>query len=90
MKLTLRRVIQDHHSDHCAYDPVVYSRQPACRDLMSHSLRSLFVFTIIYAVAQAAFYWVFVNFLSWLPTVLYPLVMFVVNGILIAVVGNRI
>jgi uncharacterized membrane protein YvlD (DUF360 family) len=89
MKLSLRRIIQGITVIivHMILLFILGNRLPGF-DVTS--LRSLFVFTVIYAVAQAAFYWVFVNFLSWLPTVLYPLVMFVINGILIAVVGNRI
>ncbi len=89
MKITVRRVIQiiTVIIVHMILLFILGNRLPG---FDVDSLRALFVFTIIYAVAQAAFYWVFVNFLSWLPTVLYPLVMFVVNGILIAVVGNRI
>ena len=89
MKLTLRRIIQilTVLIVHMILLFILGNRLPG---FDVSSFKSLFVFTIIYAVAQAAFYWVFVNFLSWLPTVLYPLVMFVVNGILIAVVGNSI
>ena len=89
MKITVRRVVQiiTVIIVHMILLFILGNRLPG---FDVDSLRALFVFTIIYAVAQAAFYWVFVNFLSWLPTVLYPLVMFVVNGILIAVVGNRI
>ena len=54
------------------------------------SLRSLMVFTILLAVAQAAFWWVFINLISWLPVWLYPVLTFLLNGFFIFLVGNQI
>lgn len=51
------------------------------------SLRSLVVFAILIGVAQSAFWWVFINFFSWLPVWLYPLLTFVLNGFFVFLVG---
>lgn len=89
MKLSVRRIVQivTVIIVHMVLLFILGNRLPG---FDVNSFKALFLFTIIYAIAQAAFYWVFVNFLSWLPVWLYPLVMFVVNGLLIMVVGNRI
>jgi putative membrane protein len=52
--------------------------------------RSLFVFAILISIAQSVFWWVFINLFSWLPVWLYPILTFVLNGGLIALVGNQI
>jgi hypothetical protein len=54
------------------------------------SLRSLMVVTIAIAVAQSAFWFVFINFFSWLPVWLYPILTFFLNGLLVLVVGNLV
>ena len=52
------------------------------------SLRSLALVVIVFGVAQAFFWWIFVRFFARLPVWLYPIVTFVVNGAIIAVAGN--
>lgn len=52
--------------------------------------RSLVTMTILVAVAQSVFWWVFIQFFSWLPVWLYPIVTFILNGAIIMVVGNII
>ena len=54
------------------------------------SLRSLMVFTIVIAVAQAVFWWVFIRFFTWLPGWLYPILTFVLNGFFIYLFGNQV
>ena len=51
------------------------------------SARSLIMLTIVIAVAQAVFWWVFVRFFSWLPGWLFPLATFVLNGAFIYLAG---
>jgi uncharacterized membrane protein YvlD (DUF360 family) len=41
-----------------------------------------------YSIAQAAFWFIFIEFLSWLPPLLYPVLTFVLNGIAVYVVVN--
>jgi uncharacterized membrane protein YvlD (DUF360 family) len=54
------------------------------------SLRALAVLTIALAVTQSVFWWVFINFFSWLPSWLYPILTFALNGLLVLLIGNRI
>ena len=54
------------------------------------SPRSLIVLTIVIAVAQAVFWWVFVRFFSWLPGWLFPIATFVLNGAAIFFLGNQV
>ncbi len=44
--------------------------------------------SIAYTIAQAAFWFVFIEFLSWLPVFLYPILTFVLSGIAVSVVVN--
>jgi uncharacterized membrane protein YvlD (DUF360 family) len=43
---------------------------------------------IAYTVAQMAFWFVFIEFLSWLPVFLYPILTFVLSGIAVFVAFN--
>src|SRR5512147_518630 len=54
------------------------------------SLRSLVVFTIALAVAQSAFWWVFITFFSWLPVWLFPILTFFLNGLFVFLIGNLV
>ena len=54
------------------------------------NLRALAVITIVIAVAQAVFWWVFVRFFSWLPGWLFPVITFALNGALIYWIGNQV
>jgi uncharacterized membrane protein YvlD (DUF360 family) len=54
------------------------------------SLRSLVAITIALAIAQSAFWWVFINFFAWLPSWLYPILTFILNGFLVMVIGNLV
>ena len=56
----------------------------------AENLRALAVITIVIAVAQAVFWWVFVRFFSWLPGWLFPILTFILNGALIYWVGNQV
>jgi uncharacterized membrane protein YvlD (DUF360 family) len=54
------------------------------------SLRALVGLTIALAVTQSVFWWVFINFFSWLPSWLYPILTFVLNGLMVLLIGNFI
>ncbi len=54
------------------------------------SLRAALVAAFAYSIAQAAFWFVFIEFFSWLPPILYPILTFVLNGIAVYVVVNWI
>jgi putative membrane protein len=54
------------------------------------SLRSLIMFTIVIAVANAVFWWAFIRLFSWMPAWLYPLLTFVLNGLFIYLLGNQV
>ncbi len=54
------------------------------------TLRSLFTMTILVALGESLFWWVFITFFSWLPVWLYPIITFALNGAFIMVIGNLI
>jgi len=54
------------------------------------SLRSLFGAVVAISIAQALFWWVFINFFAWLPAWLFPIMTFVLNGIVVTFFGNLI
>jgi hypothetical protein len=54
------------------------------------SLRSLVVMAIALGITQSALWWVFINFFSWLPSWLYPILTFALNGLLVYVIGNLV
>jgi len=43
---------------------------------------------IAYTLAQMAFWFVFIKFLSWLPAILYPILTFVLGGFAVMIVAN--
>jgi uncharacterized membrane protein YvlD (DUF360 family) len=49
---------------------------------------SAIVAAIAYTIAQATFWFVFIEFFSWLPMILYPILTFVLSGIAVFVVVN--
>ncbi len=53
-----------------------------------HSFPSAIAAAISYTLAQAAFWYVFIEFLSWLPAILYPILTFFLSGVAVLVVGN--
>lgn len=64
--------------------------QATLSGFQADTLSSLVAFTIALAIAQAAFWWVFIRLFSWLPVWLYPILTFVLNGALILLVGNLV
>jgi uncharacterized membrane protein YvlD (DUF360 family) len=44
--------------------------------------------SIAYTVAQVVFWFVFIEFLAWLPVILYPILTFVLSGVVVVVVAN--
>jgi uncharacterized membrane protein YvlD (DUF360 family) len=45
---------------------------------------------IAFTVAQAAFWIIFIQYLTWLPPILYPILTFVLSGVMVTVVVNLI
>ena len=45
---------------------------------------------IAYTIAQAAFWYIFIEFLTWLPPLLYPILTFVLSGFIVFVVAGFI
>jgi uncharacterized membrane protein YvlD (DUF360 family) len=45
---------------------------------------------IAYTIAQAAFWYIFIEFLTWLPPLLYPILTFVLSGVVVFVVAGFI
>jgi len=54
------------------------------------SLRSLFVLTIVLAITQSLFWWVFIYLFSWLPVWLFPILTFLLNGALFFRIGDLV
>ena len=54
------------------------------------SFRAAIGAAIAYTVAQAAFWFIFIEFLSWMPAFLYPILTFVMSGFVIFTVVNWI
>jgi len=54
------------------------------------SLRSLVVLTIVLAIVQSLFWWVFINLFSWLPVWLFPILTFLLNGALVYRIGDLV
>jgi len=54
------------------------------------SLRAALAASIAYSIAQAAFWFIFIEFFSWLPVYLYPILTFALSGIAVFVVVNWI
>ncbi len=46
------------------------------------------VVVLVVTAAQAVFWYVFINFLSWLPTIVYPILTFVLSGAIVALLIN--
>jgi uncharacterized membrane protein YvlD (DUF360 family) len=59
-------------------------------DFSFTSIWALLAMAIAFAVAQGIFWRVFIRFFSWLPVWLYPIITFVVNGVIIYWVGNLV
>jgi hypothetical protein len=89
MKITRGRLIQV-FSVFIIHIITLFFLQRFLSGFNADSLRSLMVFTIFLAVAQTAFWWVFINLLSWLPVWLYPILTFILNGFFIFLVGNQV
>ena len=54
------------------------------------SFRSLFVLTIVLAITQSLFWWVFIYLFSWLPVWLFPILTFLLNGALFFRIGDLV
>ena len=54
------------------------------------SFRAAFWAAIVISIAQAIFWFIFIQFFAWLPTLLYPLITFVLNGLVVMLVANRL
>lgn len=64
--------------------------QKSLSGFQADSFRSLIAATIVLAIAQSAFWWVFISFFSWLPSWLYPILTFALNGLLVMGIGNLV
>jgi len=89
MKITRARLIQL-ISVFVVHMITLYILQRVMSGFQTESLRSLVVITIALSIAQSAFWWVFINFFAWLPSWLYPLLTFALNGLLVYVIGNLV
>lgn len=52
-----------------------------------HSLGTALAVAVVYAIAQAIFWVVFIQFFSWLPVILYPILTFVLTGAIVMLVS---
>ena len=90
MQPSYRRQLVQLISVFIAHVIVLYWLTHVLSGFQASSLRSLVMFTIVIAVAQAVFWWVFIRFFSWLPGWLYPIITFVLNGLFIYLLGNQV
>jgi hypothetical protein len=89
MKITRGRLIQI-ISVFVVHVITLFFLQRFLSGFQADSLRSLVVITIALGIAQSAFWWVFINFFSWLPGWLYPILTFFLNGLFVLVIGNLV
>jgi uncharacterized membrane protein YvlD (DUF360 family) len=89
MKITRRRIVQI-IAVFIVHALTLFIVQRNLDGFQVDSLRALAALTIALAVSQSAFWWVFINFFSWLPSWLYPILTFALNGLLVLLIGNLI
>ncbi len=89
MKITRGRIIQI-ISVFVVHAITLFLLQRSLSGFQVDSLRSLVAITIALAIAQSAFWWVFINFFAWLPSWLYPILTFILNGFLVMLIGNLV
>lgn len=89
MKITRRRIVQI-IAVFIVHALTLFIVQRNLDGFQVDSLRALTGLTIALAVSQSAFWWVFINFFSWLPSWLYPILTFALNGLLVLLIGNFI
>jgi putative membrane protein len=58
--------------------------------LVITSLMAAIGAAIAYTIAQAAFWYVFIEYLTWMPPILYPILTFVLSGFTVLIVANLI
>ena len=90
MKVSYRRQLVQLIAVFIAHVIALYILSQLMSGFQADSLRALLVFTVVIAVAQAVFWWVFVRLFSWLPGWLFPILTFVLNGLLIFWLGNQV
>lgn len=59
-------------------------------DLQIQSIAGILGVTAVFLITQVVYWWLFINFLSWLPIWLYPLLTFLLAGIIFLIFGNLI
>ena len=52
------------------------------------SFGSALIVAVVFIFAQSLYWWLFVSFFTWLPVWLYPLLTFILSGVVILIVGN--
>lgn len=60
------------------------------QDVRIHSFLAALAIALIYSIAQALFWIVFIQFFAWLPVILYPILTFLLSGITVMVVSQFI
>ncbi len=89
MKITRGRIIQI-ITVFVVHLITLFILQKSLSGFQADSFRSLVAATIVLALAQSAFWWVFISFFSWLPSWLYPILTFALNGLLVMGIGNLV
>jgi hypothetical protein len=89
LKITRRRIIQI-GTVFFVHLITLFILQKSLSGFQADSFRSLIAATIVLAIAQSAFWWVFISFFSWLPSWLYPILTFALNGLLVMGIGNLV
>jgi uncharacterized membrane protein YvlD (DUF360 family) len=89
MKITRRRIIQI-IAVFIVHALTLFIVQKNLEGFQVDSLAALVALTIALAALQSAFWWVFIKFFTWLPSWLYPILTFALNGLLVLLIGNFI
>jgi uncharacterized membrane protein YvlD (DUF360 family) len=89
MKITRRRIIQI-IAVFIVHALTLFIVQKNLDGFQVDSLAALVALTIALAALQSAFWWVFIKFFTWLPSWLYPILTFALNGLLVLLIGNFI
>jgi uncharacterized membrane protein YvlD (DUF360 family) len=89
MKITRRRIVQI-IAVFIVHALTLFIVQKNLDGFQVDSLAALVALTIALAALQSAFWWVFIKFFTWLPSWLYPILTFALNGLLVLLIGNFI
>ncbi len=87
MKISRARVVQL-IANLIIHSITIFLLQYLLSGVQVDSFRSAVAAALAYSIAQAVFWFVFIEFFAWLPPILYPILTFVLNGFAVYIVIN--